>query len=69
MTFLRRLLRALDLFAAQYSQQRAILTQRANDAQAAYDAACARGDTRAQHTTLKALQDATHALMRAEVGR
>lgn len=60
MTFLRRLLRARRMARRQAA---------CANAQARHDAARTRGDTRAQHTTLKALQDATHALMRAEVGR
>lgn len=68
MTFLR-FRRTFDPFGYYRAQKLAILSQEAANAREAYDAACARGDTRAQHTTLKALQDATHALMRAEVGR
>ena len=40
-----------------------------DDAKAAYNAARARGDTRAQAAALAKLRQATHAQLRAEVGK
>ena len=68
MTFLR-FRRTFDPFGYYRAPKLAILSQEAANAREAYDAAKERGDTRAQHYAYKALRDATHALMRAEVGR
>ena len=68
MTFLR-FPSAFDLLAAHRARRLAILSQEAAKAQAAYDAAKERGDTRAQNYAHKALRVARHALLQAEAGR